>query len=80
VSFLRAIRNPDGEFVLNSLARMAGWVIESMFDDPECFVLVTLACAALCIVGLLVWGIGAAVSDIASNGFSRDGLQGLGLR
>ena len=80
MSLLRAIRKPDGEFVLNSLTRMAGWAIESMFDDPECFVLVTVACAALCILGLIVWGIGAAVSDIAANVFSRDGLQGLGLR
>jgi hypothetical protein len=79
MSFLRAIRKPDLEFVPNSLARMAGWVIEST-DDPECFVVVALACAALCILGLIVLGIGAAASEIAADVFSRDGLQGLGLR
>lgn len=78
MSFLRALLKPDGEFASNSLARMAGWVIESA-DDPEFFIVVALACAALCILWLIVLGIGAAASEIAADVFSRDSLQGLGV-
>jgi hypothetical protein len=76
VSFLGAIRKPDGELIAGSLARMAGWVIESA-DEPECFVMVALVCAGLCILGLIVAGIGAAASEIAADVFSRDDFQGL---
>jgi hypothetical protein len=76
---LGAIRKPGGKFITDTLAHVAGWVIESAIDT-EWFVMVALVCAALCILGLIVAGIGAAVSEIASGAFTRDGSQGLGLR
>jgi hypothetical protein len=67
----RAFRKPDGEFVQNSFQRMVCWLIESA-EDPECFAAVASVFVALCVLALIVWGI----ADV----FSRDGLQGLGLK